>query len=441
LQATHANALGSTSNGTTVASGAALEVSGGITIAEDLTLNGVGINDGSFDRGALRSTGGNNFMTGNITLGPYTRINSDAGTLTFNGTIAGGANVLYLGCTGNITINGAISGSGGSQDYTTTSLFKDSAGTLTLSGNNIFTGDTRIVGGTLLVDTGGSLGTGSDVFIGSNSSLAVNTSTTVASINDWSSGNAGTISIGSGSTLTVNGTSSATFSGVIGGSGSLAKAGTGTLTLNGTNTCMGTTTVNGGTLQANATNALGSTSGITVTTGGTLLVSANGALGSSTAITMNSTATGNGTAASLVFNSSYNGTVGELVLNANSIFDLGTDPLGVQVHFSSITGLDTYTLSIYNWTGTTLWEGGTGNNLDQIYAGNELSDSELAHISFYSGLDTSSFRGTGYQIMSGSFLNELGPVPEPATWVAMVALVFGGGLCAFRRRIVQGKEL
>ncbi len=53
----------------------------------------------------------------------------------------------------------------------------------------------------------------------------------------------------------------------------------------------------------------------------------------------------------------------------------------------------------------------------------------------YSGLDTSSFRGTGYQIMSGSFLNELGPVTEPATWVAMVALVFGGGLCAFRRRI------
>ena len=147
-----------------------------------------------------------------------------------------------------------------------------------------------------------------------------------------------------------------------------------------------------------------------------------------------STATGNGTAASLVFSASYNGTVGTLTLNYNSIFDLGTDATGVQIHFSSIEGLLNHTLAIYNWTGQTLWEGGTGNNTDQIYAGNTLSQSELQNISFYSGLDASSFRGNGYQIMSGSFINELGPVPEPSTWVTMAALIITGGTMAMRRR-------
>jgi hypothetical protein len=193
-------------------------------------------------------------------------------------------------------------------------------------------------------------------------------------------------------------------------------------------------------LQTNAANALGSTSGITIATGGTLLVSANASIGSTTTITMNSTTAGNGTAAALVFSSSYNGTVGSLTLNADSIFDLGSDPLGVRVHFSSVT-LNGHTLSIYNWTGTTLWGGGDGNNTDQIYAGNSLGTSDLARVSFYSGLDASSFLGTAYQITSGSFINELGPVPEPSTWVAMAALALTGTTMAIRRRTRQAKEM
>ena len=66
-----------------------------------------------------------------------------------------------------------------------------------------------------------------------------------------------------------------------------------------------------------------------------------------------------------------------------------------------------------SWRAPTHLDDGIGNNTDQIYAGNSLSQTELEHISFYSSLDASSFRGTGYQIMSGSFLNELGPVPDP----------------------------
>jgi autotransporter-associated beta strand protein len=326
LNILNAAALGTTANGTSVTSGAALQIQGNIIVgAEALALNGSGITSD----GALRNISGNNTYGGNITLGSATRINSDSGTLTLNGTatITGASFGLTVGGAGNTTISSAIGTTSGI-------LTKDGAGTLTLTGNNTFTG---------------------------------------------------------------------------------------------------ATTVSAGTLKAAASNALGATSGIMVNTGGTLLISANGAIGTNTTITMNSTATGNGTAAALVFSSSYNGTVGDLTLNYDSIFDLGADATGVQVHFSNIF-LNGHSLSIYNWTGTTLWNGGDGNNTDQIYADNALLQSDLNRISFYSGLDTSSFVGTGYQITSGSFISELGPVPEPSTWVAMAALALTGGTIAMRRR-------
>jgi autotransporter-associated beta strand protein len=405
--------------------------------------------------------------------------------LTSNSSL--GTNELFVGTNDTMTFTGNITRASG----IATTLTKTGTGTVVFSGNNTYTDATIVTAGTLQVD--GSTSSASTVAVGTAGTLTGNgtvsgnatltgngiinkSSGTIAGTLDITGGNwngngsvtgaitssSGTFMLGSGANLTANGgmnvtggtllagnatstitgsvsytsNSNSTFAGVIAGSGkTLTMNATGaTLTLSGTNTYTGATTLAGGTLKANATNALGSTSGIMINSGGTLLVSAAGAIGASTTIAMNSTATGNGTAASLVFSSSYNGTVGALTLNANSIFDLGSDPLGVQVHFSSITGLDTYTLSIYNWTGTTLWEGGTGNNLDQIYAGNELTQSQLNNISFFSGLDASSFRGTGYQIMSGSFINELGPVPEPSTWVAMAALALTGGILGLRRR-------
>ena len=322
-----------------------------------------------------------NALTGNLT------------SFTFDATVAQSGRLLG---TGTVTINGGASGD-------TPALLADSGVT---TANAITVGTT-----------------GTSRTIGSSSTSGTATYTGNITLNGGV-----TLSAAAGGTVAFN-------TGTISGAGNVTKSGAGTVTLSGTNTYTGATTVSGGTLQASAANALGSTSGIMINTGGTLLVSANASIGPTTTITMNSTATGNGTAAALKFSSSYNGTVGTLTLDANSIFDLGTDPAGVRVHFSSISGLGTYTLAIYNWTGTTLWEGGTGNNLDQIYAGGTpLTSSELQHISFYSGLDASSFRGTGYQIMSGSFINELGPVPEPGTWVAMLALIITGGIMGLRRR-------
>ncbi|MCU0750490.1 MAG: autotransporter-associated beta strand repeat-containing protein, partial [Akkermansiaceae bacterium] len=78
LNIQHANALGGTTSGTTVASGAALEMQGGITIAaEPLTLNGTGITPTS---GALRNVSGNNTYSGPITLASASTIFAETGT-------------------------------------------------------------------------------------------------------------------------------------------------------------------------------------------------------------------------------------------------------------------------------------------------------------------------------------------------------------------------
>jgi fibronectin-binding autotransporter adhesin len=65
-----------------------------------------------------------------------------------------GGNALTVNGTGNTLISGAISGVGGS-------LIKDGSGTLTLTGTNIYTGDTAVNAGTLLVNNTSGSGTGS----------------------------------------------------------------------------------------------------------------------------------------------------------------------------------------------------------------------------------------------------------------------------------------
>jgi fibronectin-binding autotransporter adhesin len=127
-----------------VASGAALQLQGGITTVASnaLTLRGTGISND----GALRNISGNNNYAGLVTLGAATQINSDSDTLTLSNTITGFGYNLTVGGAGNTRINSVIgTGSGG--------LTKDGAGTLTLTGANTYTGPTTVNGGTLELGT------------------------------------------------------------------------------------------------------------------------------------------------------------------------------------------------------------------------------------------------------------------------------------------------
>jgi fibronectin-binding autotransporter adhesin len=284
LQIKDASALGSTAAGTTVGSGAALEIYGSLgTISEGLTLSGTGSSGG----GALRNLSGDTSWAGSLSLNASSRINSDSGTLTLSGGVSVGSNVLFVGGGNHTTVSSAISGAGGSQDGTTTTLFKDGAGNLTLSGNNSYSGDTRITGGTLTVANGGNLGSGSDVYVSDGATLAVNTSTTVASIQETGNNNGGEVAIGSGATLTINGADKgALYQDTISGSGNLVVNGSGTTSLNlyGTQGWTGSTTVSGGKLSSAV--ALASTS-LTVN-GGTLETTADGVIANNASTTLSS---------------------------------------------------------------------------------------------------------------------------------------------------------
>ena len=198
-------ALGTAAGGTTVASGAALQVQGGITVTgEALNLNGTGVaNDG-----ALRNISGANNWTGAITLGSASRINSDAGTLAISGNIGGNTQNLTVGGAGNTTISGIIG-------TTTGSLTKDGAGTLILSGANTYTGGTNINAGNLQLGASDRLANTGGVSIGSAGTLNLNGFS--QQIGNLTAAGGGTLDFGStaGANTFVFGTYTAPSSGVL----------------------------------------------------------------------------------------------------------------------------------------------------------------------------------------------------------------------------------
>ena len=143
LNLQNATGLGTTAAGTTVTSGAALQLQGGIAVGnEALTLDGTGISND----GALRNISGNNSWAGLITINSTTRINSDSGTLTLDvasgNAITGSNDSLQFGGAGNVTINDVIATGTGT-------LTKDGTGTLTLNAANTYTGATTVSAGCL----------------------------------------------------------------------------------------------------------------------------------------------------------------------------------------------------------------------------------------------------------------------------------------------------
>ncbi len=286
--------------GTTVASGAALQLEGGgIAVGtEALTLTGTGV---AID-GALRNMSGNNSWAGAISLGAGgARINSDSGTLTLSGSITAVNQNLTVGGAGNTTINGAIGTGAGT-------LTKDGAGTLTLAGNSTYGGATTISTGVVNIRDGSALGsTAAGTTVASGAALQIQNNISVGSetlsltgtgvatdgalrnisgTNTWggavtiAAGGArinsdagaltlaGNITLGA-NTLTVGGAGNVTASSIIAGTGGVTRDGSGTLVLSGANSYTGATTISAGTLQLGASGSLADSTAVTVAASGT----------------------------------------------------------------------------------------------------------------------------------------------------------------------------
>jgi outer membrane autotransporter protein len=148
----------------------------------------------------------------------------------------------------NLAFSGAISGSG--------SLVKDGEGTLTLSGNNSYTGGTLVNEGTLAVGSNTALGTGT---------LFLAEETTLQAAANWLTLTNAIQLLGDATVDTQSNT--LTLAGSISGTGGLEKIGSGILILTGVSTYTGDTEVNEGVLRVDGSLV----SAVSVNGGGTLM--------------------------------------------------------------------------------------------------------------------------------------------------------------------------
>lgn len=254
--------------------------------ANDIVLNGIisGSGGSLLKQGAgmltlgraNTYTGGTTLEQGTIVLGHNRALGTGELHVTGNSAIQSNNNLRRVGNdisidntftltfsgVNDLTLNGEISGDGALA--VNTAVVGD---TLTLRGDNTYTGGTTLTQGTIVLGHDNALGTGDLTLAGANTAIQSNNNAREVG-NDIVNG---------GNLLTVSGTNDLTLSGVISGTGGLTLDSTGSLTLAGVSTYTGDTEINSGELILE-----GSVAGvINVNDGGTL--SGGGSLGNNLA--------------------------------------------------------------------------------------------------------------------------------------------------------------
>lgn len=297
-----ANPLFYATSGSTLTQTGVISGSGALTRDDTgsgtINLNGNNTFSGGFKivSRTVRIGNQNGFGTGNLTLGDTTTAPLTAITVQPTASLTGGSAVpnnvivnrdftisgsvgfeiagtvtlaaspiatISNSSSSGVTLSGVVSGAFG--------LTKAGTGKLTLNGVNTYSGGTTINAGTLIVNSGSSLGNASGA-------LTINAGTLQVA-GTFTSGRSVTLG-NAAATISVDPTQTYTLTSVADGTGGLTKSGTGTLDLQGANTYAGTTTVSAGTLKVSGSIGSGAAtvaSGATLTgsgsMGGTLAVS------------------------------------------------------------------------------------------------------------------------------------------------------------------------
>jgi len=212
-----------------------------------LTLNGLGArssfrlnrHERLFDNATLT-------LAGNVTLDLNGKTETIAALSSADATTAialGGGTLILAGNTGATTFAGSLAGSG--------KLTKSGKATLTLSGDNTYTGPTIVSAGTLKNGVANALSAGTILTVGGMGAVydLGGFDQRIAGLTGGDAATGTVTSSGAAATLTIDTAAAHEYAGVLTGDLSLTKTGAGTLTLSNHNTYLGETKIVSGTLR------------------------------------------------------------------------------------------------------------------------------------------------------------------------------------------------
>jgi autotransporter-associated beta strand protein len=248
-----------------------------------------GISTNNFASGNLSTISGISFLEGagaytvngnTLQIGEDGIVNASSNLQTIGMNLTAGEVLVVDAANEGIEISGVVSGS--------SSLTKTGSKTLTLSGNNTYSGGTSVDAGTLYLRTDifapeGALFNMGNVSVASGATLRSERGNLLGNLvlnggtwvddNGFGGSLAGSVELGATSTFQAE--YSQTVTANITGTGGLVKSGQGILTLSGNNTYTGGTVINTGTLSV--TGNVSGTEGVSIKSG-TLAVQAGGLL-------------------------------------------------------------------------------------------------------------------------------------------------------------------
>lgn len=295
-----------------------------------ITLNGSGAL--TFGGTMTNSSGLNQTLTVNNGSGTSgtTAVNFGGYDLSTDGTGHSGT----INGSGNVNITGVVANSMGASSAS--SLTYSGTGTLTLGGNNTYSGGTTLSSGTIALGHNNAFGTGSLTLGGSGAIQSNGSATSVSNNID--------LSASSSNTLTVNGSHDLALGGIISDAGNLAinMGASNILTLSGVNTYSGETTIDAGTVKLGNVAGLGSTAGSTTVSATGAALDINGKMVvASEALSIKGTGVG-GTGALTNSNASSASYAGTITLGGDATIG-GTG----DIQISAITdGSNSYALTL-----------------------------------------------------------------------------------------------